>query len=87
MAQAAGIISKEDPSIEFKLIGSGQTFPHVRDLATELHLENIQFEGWLPQRELPQRIASADICLGIFGKTEKAGRVVDRAHVDQKGLS
>lgn len=76
VVQAAKIVSKEDPSIKFNLTGSGQTYPRVRALAEELHLKNIQFEDWLPQEELPQRIASADICLGIFGKTEKAARVV-----------
>jgi len=86
VVQAAKIVSKEDPSIEFKLIGSGQTFPYVRDLASDLQLKNTQFEDWLPQVELPQRIASADICLGIFGETEKAGRVVPHKIYQSMGM-
>jgi len=86
VVQAAGIVSKEDPSIEFKLIGSGQTFPHVKALAGELQLKNIQFEDWMPQAELPQRIAAADICLGIFGQTEKAGRVVPHKIYQSMGM-
>lgn len=35
-----------------------------------------RFESWLPQSVLPLNIASADICLGIFGKSEKTKRVV-----------
>ena len=86
VVQAAGIVLKEDSSIEFKLIGSGQTFPHVKALASKLRLDNIQFEDWLPQGELPQRIAAADICLGIFGKTEKAGRVVPHKIYQSMGM-
>ena len=86
VVQAAGIVSKEDPSIEFILVGSGQTFPHVKALASKLRLDNIQFEDWLPQGELPRRIASADICLGIFGKTEKAGRVVPHKIYQSMGM-
>jgi glycosyltransferase involved in cell wall biosynthesis len=74
--EAARIISSEEPSIRFRFIGSGQTLPRARALASEFGLSNVQFEGWLPQRELPRRIASSAICLGIFGKTEKARRVV-----------
>lgn len=83
---AAGIVSREDPSIEFLLIGSGQTLPRVRELATEMSLDNIQFEDWLPQKEIPQRIASADICMGIFGRTEKAGRVVPHKIYQSMGM-
>ncbi|MCK4556911.1 MAG: glycosyltransferase, partial [Candidatus Aminicenantes bacterium] len=86
VVEAAKIVSKEDASIEFELIGSGQTLPRVRALADELNLSNIRFESWLPQSELPQRIAAADICLGIFGRTEKAGRVVPHKIYQSMGM-
>ncbi|TEU06577.1 MAG: glycosyltransferase, partial [Candidatus Aminicenantes bacterium] len=86
VVEAAKIVSKEDASIDFVLIGSGQTLPRVRALAAELNLSNIRFESWLPQSELPQRIAAADICLGIFGRTEKAGRVVPHKIYQSMGM-
>ena len=58
------------------LIGGGQTLSMAKDLARRLELANVQFPGFVPLTELPRRIASADLCLGIFGKTEKALRVV-----------
>ena len=76
IVRAAKIVFSQDPSIRFKLIGSGQTLPQVKALASELECRNISFDGWMPQEKLPQVIASADISLGIFGQTEKAGRVV-----------
>jgi glycosyltransferase involved in cell wall biosynthesis len=84
--EAARIISAEKAPIKFRLVGSGQTFPRARQLASELGLSNVQFEGWLAQRELPQRIAASDICLGIFGKTEKARRVVPHKIFQAMGM-
>ncbi len=75
--EAARWVAKEDTSIQFELIGSGRTFDRVRRLASELSLANIRFDGWMGQEKLAERIAArADICLGLFGRTEKAGRVV-----------
>lgn len=76
IVRSAEILSKKDPSIKFHLIGSGQTWPKAEALASKFGLKNVRFEGWLPQNILPSRISSADICLGIFGKGEKAKRVV-----------
>ena len=86
VVEAAKIVSKEDASIEFKMVGSGQTLPRARALAAELSLRNIRFESWMPQAEIPQRIAFADICLGIFGRTEKAGRVVPHKIYQSMGM-
>ncbi len=60
--------------------------PLAETLASELDLNNIEFEGWLPQSMLPKKIASSDVCLGIFGKTEKAGRVVPHKIFQSLGM-
>jgi glycosyltransferase involved in cell wall biosynthesis len=86
VVEAANIIRKEDPSVCFQLIGSGQTLPKIKSLASELGLDTIEFESWLPQSLLIQKIALADICLGIFGKTEKARRVVPHKIFQAMGM-
>jgi glycosyltransferase involved in cell wall biosynthesis len=84
--QSAKIVSIKDPSIQFIIIGSGQTMRLAETLASRLRLDNLRFEGWLPQRALPKRIASSDLCLGIFGRTEKARRVVPHKIFQSLGM-
>ncbi|MBN2408114.1 MAG: glycosyltransferase [Candidatus Aminicenantes bacterium] len=75
--EAARKVRGMDKGVRFKFIGSGQTFDHIRALASDYGLDNVAFDGWLSQTELAARVAeAADVCLGIFGRTEKAGRVV-----------
>ena len=72
----ARIVAGRDPSVRFKLIGSGQTREAARRLVEGYGLRNVEFAGWRSLEDLPARIAAADVSLGIFGRTEKAGRVV-----------
>jgi glycosyltransferase involved in cell wall biosynthesis len=73
--QAAGYL--QDKPIEFRLIGSGQTYKETKIISEQLGLRNIEFIPPIPLEELPSEIAAADICLGgHFGITEKAARVV-----------
>lgn len=76
VVRAAAAVAKKDPSVFFRFIGEGQTYPAVRAEAERLGLKNVEFAGRIPAAELPRRVAEADLCLGIFGTTAKAGRVV-----------
>ena len=72
----AAQILQGDTDIHFTLIGSGQTEQAMRKKAADLHLSNVTFLPFQPIEELPSYIQSADICLGIFGKSDKADRVI-----------
>jgi len=74
IVRAAKLLEHE--KVMFRVIGSGQTFPEVKTLAEELGPSNLSFIDWVDFTQLPQEIANADVCLGIFGVTPKAGRVV-----------
>ncbi len=76
IVQAARIVQGKDKSVRFELIGSGQTFPMIKGLIEDWGLENMILRNWVPFHELPEMVSGADICLGIFGNTEKALRVV-----------
>ncbi|MBI4240679.1 MAG: glycosyltransferase family 4 protein [Candidatus Rokubacteria bacterium] len=64
------------PDIRFRLIGQGQLYADAKRLAAELDLRNVEFVPWVTPRELREHIRLADVCLGIFGRTQKAGRVI-----------
>jgi glycosyltransferase involved in cell wall biosynthesis len=62
--------------VRFELIGRGQTYAAMRALAADLDLQNITFSDPVPPEALPGQVARADLCLGIFGTTPKAARVI-----------
>ncbi len=65
-----------DEDISFEIIGSGQQEHLVRAFVESHPGISLVHRRWVAYRRLPQRIASADVVLGIFGATEKASRVV-----------
>jgi len=67
---------RDDGTIQFELIGGGQTFDRVARRIRDAGLRNVRLEPRVDATELPARIAAASICLGIFGVTPKAMRVV-----------
>ena len=72
--EAAKILEKEN--ILFNLIGRGQTFEEDKKLAEKLGLKNINFIDSVSYEKLPDYIAQADICLGIFGDSPKIDLVI-----------
>ena len=76
IVRAAGLVARRDGAVRFRLVGQGQTFDRALRLAAELGLNNISFDGWAALTDFPLMISRADVCLGIFGRTEKTARVV-----------
>jgi len=75
--KALSIIERSGENrITLRIAGIGQTYPEMRRLAEELHLQNIEWLGWLPHERMPLLINQADLCLGAFGDSDKAKRVV-----------
>jgi glycosyltransferase involved in cell wall biosynthesis len=66
----------DDEPIRWVLIGKGQEAPRIRALLKELSPRNLEWVEWVPYEQLAEEIAAADVCLGIFGATEKAARVI-----------
>jgi glycosyltransferase involved in cell wall biosynthesis len=66
----------ESDGVRVRIVGDGQERVRIEALARELDVGNVQFVGRLPVSELPGEIAAASLCLGIFGTTPKADRVV-----------
>ncbi|MDE1919377.1 MAG: glycosyltransferase family 4 protein [Patescibacteria group bacterium] len=73
---AAEILQKGNENVRFEIVGGGQLYAAIREKARELGLSNVEFFDRKPIEELPRSIARGDVCLGIFGTTPKALRVI-----------
>jgi len=65
-----------DSEIRFLVIGYGPTWYEVQQRAQELDVRNVHFVKWVEFEQLPQVISQADICLGIFGMSDKVDRCI-----------
>lgn len=74
VVEAAKLTESED--IRWIIVGNGQEAPKVRALLEQLHPNNLEWVPWIPYSELGEALSNADICLGIFGDTDKAARVI-----------
>lgn len=71
----AARLTRGEP-IEWQLIGKGQEADRIKALLTEQPLPKVHWETWVDYEQLHRHIAGADVCLGIFGASEKAASVI-----------
>lgn len=71
MVEAARLLAA-DPTIRFILIGDGPEKAAVCTLIAQYQLKNVTLVDWVERDELPQRVAQADVCLGVFGTTPQS---------------
>ncbi len=74
--EAAKILQDKKENVRFLITGAGQTSYAITRMVKELGLYNVELVGKKPLKELSSYIAQGDVCLGIFGDTAKALRVV-----------
>ena len=67
---------RDEPDIVFHFIGSGQLSVEMHETARRLELDNVRFTDWIPYETIPRYLHGAGVCLGIFGTTDKAARVI-----------
>jgi glycosyltransferase involved in cell wall biosynthesis len=73
IGEALGLLA-DRPEIAVTMIGAGQDHAAARTAAAGS--PNTTWLAWVESDELPRIVASHDVCLGIFGTTAKALRVV-----------
>jgi glycosyltransferase involved in cell wall biosynthesis len=77
--QGADVIARaaektQDLEVIWTFLGDGE---YRRTCERLTHgFNNVRFESWLPYEQLPDRIAKANILLGIFGSSVKADLVI-----------
>jgi glycosyltransferase involved in cell wall biosynthesis len=74
LAEALRTVSRRGVRFRSTIVGSGQDLPQVRRILKGL--EEFRWVEWLDEVELSNTVAQHDICIGIFGATPKALRVV-----------
>lgn len=69
--------ARSDPDdYAWTVIGTGQEADRIRRMLERRAVANLTWIPWVPYEDLRARIAEADICLGIFGLSGKAARVI-----------
>ena len=77
MVRAAHVLERAGEPVDLLIVGAGQTHGDARRLAERLQLRSVQFVAdRLAYDELPSLIGDSDVCLGVFGTTSKAARVI-----------
>ena len=71
IVEAARLLSPHR-DITFELVGDGPERARVADMVRDYGLTNVDMVGWLDQDALRDRIAQADLCLGVFGLTPQS---------------
>jgi glycosyltransferase involved in cell wall biosynthesis len=72
---AAAEILRAEP-FRFVLAGEGQLSADLRATIAARGLTNVEWLGALPPHQLRAKTLAADVCLGVFGRSDKAARVV-----------
>lgn len=72
--EAAGLL--RDEPVRFVLAGDGQVSGELRGQIARRGLDGVEWLGQQTQAALRERVLAADACLGVFGRSAKAARVV-----------
>lgn len=74
IVEAARIL--RDAPVQWTLIGRGQEAARIRSMLQADPLPKVQWVQWVDYEKLRDWIADADLCLGIFGTSQKAASVI-----------
>jgi len=72
----AALILKKYDDICFRICGKGQIMEKIENMIEKNNLTNVKLLGLVPKEKLLDNIKESDVCLGIFGDTLKAQKVV-----------
>jgi len=75
IVQAANIL-KDQKDILFTICGDGQTKPEIEKLVSDGNRRNVKLLGLVSIDKLLDLLNNSDVCLGIFGNSMKAKKVL-----------
>lgn len=65
-----------DQAVEWLIVGRGQESKRIRSMLDADPLPRLRWLEWVEYERLVEHIAEADVCLGIFGTSDKASSVI-----------
>jgi glycosyltransferase involved in cell wall biosynthesis len=65
-----------DDDVQWIIVGKGQLQSELEQFLHSNKADNVSWIPWVDYERLPDLIARADICLGVFGGSDKAARVI-----------
>ena len=74
--EAAAMLEQRGDPVRFVIVGGGQTYDVIRALATRLGVSTVTFMAPVEYQALATLMSSADVCLGTFGTSARARRVI-----------
>ena len=69
-------LSEGGRAFRWTIIGQGQEAPRIDALLCDADADHIRRIDWVDYAKLADEMAKADVCLGIFGTSDKASRVI-----------
>jgi glycosyltransferase involved in cell wall biosynthesis len=76
VVDAAVMVTREVQGVRWVLIGRGQEASRIDARLSGLHLSSVTRIDWVKYDDLANWIRKADVCLGIFGVSEKSHNVI-----------
>ncbi len=76
VVRAARALERRKEDVQIDIVGGGPTAHATMQLVADLGTTHVQFLGRRPYEELPGLMAASQMCLGIFGTSAKAQRVI-----------
>jgi glycosyltransferase involved in cell wall biosynthesis len=76
VVRAAHVLERRNEEVRIDIVGSGVTARATEQLAADLGTTTVSFLGRRPYEALPSLMAGSHLCLGIFGTSPKARRVI-----------
>lgn len=73
-------------AVRWVIIGKGQLEPMLREELSRQDDSNIQWIEWVDYERLPAVIDRARVCLGVFGASDKAARVIPNKLFQQAAM-
>jgi glycosyltransferase involved in cell wall biosynthesis len=84
---AAQLLQRRNQHVTFTVVGGGERYRSLRQRAEDSGLASVRFMSAVPYERLAELMASSRVCLGIFGTSGQARRVIPNKVFDALAMA